>query len=135
MTRFFDIDDANETLLEVGPLLATLADQRLELIRLRDRSMAAHSPAGGASGDANDGVDEAEARRLQLRMKGVIDQMAAAVVGSRPRAITSMSTTGGRSVPSSSREARDSRSVSDQRSPSSPAARGSWVGDWAACAA
>ena len=79
MTRFFDIDDANETLLEVGPLLATLADQRLELIRLRDRSMAAHSPAGGSPVDANDGVDEAEARRLQLRMKGVIDQMAAAV--------------------------------------------------------
>ncbi|MGK2851253.1 MAG: DUF2203 domain-containing protein [Candidatus Limnocylindrales bacterium] len=79
MTRFFDIDDANATLVEVGPLLATLADQRLELIRLRDRSMAAHSPAGGGSGEADDAVDEAEARRLRLRMKGVIDQMAAAV--------------------------------------------------------
>lgn len=79
MSRFFDIDDANATLVEVAPLLATLADQRLELIRLRDRSMAAHSPAGGGSGDADDGVDAAEARRLRLRMKGVIDQMAAAV--------------------------------------------------------
>lgn len=79
MSRFFDIDDANATLEEVGPLLATLADQRLELIRLRDRSMAAHSPAGGGPGDTDDGVDEAEARRLRLRMKGVIDQMAAAV--------------------------------------------------------
>lgn len=79
MSRFFDIDDANATLAEVAPLLATLADQRLELIRLRDRSMAAHSPAGGGSGDADDGVDAAEARRLRLRMKGVIDQMAAAV--------------------------------------------------------
>lgn len=76
MTRFFDIDDANATLVEVGPLLATLADQRLELIRLRDRSMAA---AGGGSGEPDDAVDEAEARRLRLRMKGVIDQMAAAV--------------------------------------------------------
>lgn len=79
MSRFFDIDDANATLVEVAPLLATLADQRLELIRLRDRSMAAHSPAGGGSSDADDGVDAAEARRLRLRMKGVIDQMAAAV--------------------------------------------------------
>lgn len=79
MSRFFDIDDANATLVEVAPLLATLADQRLELIRLRDRSMAAHSPAGGGPGDVDDGVDEAEARRLRLRMKGVIDQMAAAV--------------------------------------------------------
>jgi len=79
MTRFFGIDDANTTLVEVGPLLATLADQRLELIRLRDRSMAAHSPTGGGSADVDDSVDEAEARRLQLRMKGVIDQMAAAV--------------------------------------------------------
>lgn len=79
MSRFFDIDDANATLVEVAPLLATLADQRLELIRLRDRSMAAHSPAGGGPGEADDSVDEAEARRLRLRMKGVIDQMAAAV--------------------------------------------------------
>lgn len=79
MTRFFDIDDANAALEEVGPLLATLADQRTELIRLRDGSLAAHSPAGGGSGELDDAVDEAEARRIQLRMKGVIDQMAAAV--------------------------------------------------------
>ena len=37
MTRFFDIDAANAALAELGPLLATLADQRAELIRLRDR--------------------------------------------------------------------------------------------------
>jgi len=79
MLRFFDIDDANAALVEVGPLLAVLADQRLELIRLRDRSMTAHSPSGGIPGELDDVVDEAEARRLRLRMKGVIDQMAAAV--------------------------------------------------------
>ncbi|MEO6206802.1 MAG: DUF2203 domain-containing protein [Candidatus Limnocylindrales bacterium] len=79
MTRFFDIDDANAALVEVAPLLATLTDQRVELIRLRDRSLAAHSPAGSGSGELDDTVDEAEARRIQLRMKGVIDQMAAAV--------------------------------------------------------
>jgi hypothetical protein len=76
MTRFFDVDAANEALLEVAPLLATLADQRAELIRLRDRTIAAHSPAGGA---ASEDADEDEARRIRLRMQGVIDQMTAAV--------------------------------------------------------
>jgi hypothetical protein len=76
MTRFFDVDDANEALIEVGPLLATLADQRAELIRLRDRVMAAPSPSGGGSGDE---LDPDEARLIRLRMQGVIDQMTAAV--------------------------------------------------------
>ena len=75
MDRTFDIDQANAALEAVAPLLATLADQRLELIRLRDRTLAS-SPAGPeGSGD----LDEEEARRLRLRMQGVIDQMAAAV--------------------------------------------------------
>jgi hypothetical protein len=76
MTRFFDVDAANEALTEVGPLLATLADQRNELIMLRDRALAARSPSGAGSADA---ADPEEARRLRLRMQGVIDQMSAAV--------------------------------------------------------
>lgn len=76
MSRFFDVDAANEALVEVAPLLATLADQRAELIRLRDRTIAATSPAGGGGGEE---VDEEEARRIRLRMQGVIDQMTAAV--------------------------------------------------------
>jgi hypothetical protein len=82
VTRFFDIDEANATLTEVAPLLDTLASQRAELIRLRDRSLAAHQPAGGTGGDAgevDDAPDPEEARRIRLRMQGVIDQMAAAV--------------------------------------------------------
>ena len=75
MARFFDIDAANEALTEVGPLLATLADQRAELIRLRDRTLAAHASAGGAPR----GVDPDEAQRIRLRMQGIVDQMAAAV--------------------------------------------------------
>ena len=75
MTRFFDIDAANEALTEVGPLLATLSDQRAELIRLRDRALAAHSTSGG--GAAKD--DREETQRIRLRMQGIIDQMAAAV--------------------------------------------------------
>jgi hypothetical protein len=75
MTQYFDIDAANEALAEVGPLLATLSDQRLELIRLRDRSLAAHSAAGGGTSEEDPG----ESQLLRLRMKGIVDQMAAAV--------------------------------------------------------
>jgi hypothetical protein len=76
MTRFYDIDAANAALAEVEPLLATLSDQRAELIRLRDRAIATSSPAGsGPSGKD----DEEEGRLLRLRMQGVVDQMAAAV--------------------------------------------------------
>jgi hypothetical protein len=78
MTRFFDVDAANEALTEVGPLLATLADQRNELITLRDRALAARSPSRAGSGDEAE-ADPEEARRIRLRMQGVIDQMSAAV--------------------------------------------------------
>jgi hypothetical protein len=79
MGRFFDIDEADAALAEVGPLCATLADQREELIRLRDRTLAAQRPATGVLPGAPAPLDEAEARRIKLRMQGVIDQMAAAV--------------------------------------------------------
>ncbi len=76
MTRFFDVDAANEVLAEVAPLLATLADQRNELIMLRDRALTAHSPSGAGSADD---ADPEEGRRIRLRMQGIIDQMSAAV--------------------------------------------------------
>jgi hypothetical protein len=75
MARFFDIDAANEALTEVGPLLATLSDQRAELIRLRDRVLAAQTSPAGGSGE----IDGVEAQRIRLRMQGIVDQMAAAV--------------------------------------------------------
>jgi hypothetical protein len=79
VTTFFDIDAANQALIEIEPLLANLADQRLELIRLRDRTLAAHQAAGVGGSESVEPMDEAEARRIKLRMQGVIDQMAAAV--------------------------------------------------------
>jgi hypothetical protein len=75
VTQFYDIDAANAALLEVEPILATLADQRLELIRLRDRLVATPSTAGSGSTE----LDPEESRRIRLRIKGVVDQMAAAV--------------------------------------------------------
>lgn len=67
MTTFYDIDAANARLVEVRDVLALLRDQRAELIRLRDLS---RSPD----------TDPADQRRIDLRMKGIIDQMQAAVV-------------------------------------------------------
>jgi len=65
MTKFFDIDAANRALEEVAPLLATLADQRAELIRLRDRTLAAHASATGGGPD----LEPEEAQRIRLRMR------------------------------------------------------------------
>jgi hypothetical protein len=62
-------------LTEAEPILATLAEQRAELIRLRDRALAASSAPGGGSS----GLDEEEHRLVRLRLQGVIDQMAAGV--------------------------------------------------------
>ncbi len=79
MTTFFDIDAANAALTEVAPLLANLSDQRRELIRLRDRTIATHQAAGVGPSEPIEAIDADEARLLRLRMQGVIDQMSAAV--------------------------------------------------------
>ena len=50
MSRFYDIDDANATLAELGPILTTLVEQRAELVRLRDHVLANTRPSGGAGG-------------------------------------------------------------------------------------
>jgi hypothetical protein len=74
MTRFFDLDEANEALRELEPILAALRDQRSELIRLRDRVLAATSGGEAEPADPSD-----ELRLLRMRMQGVIDQMQAGV--------------------------------------------------------
>jgi hypothetical protein len=85
MTRFFDLDEAAETLPELGGILTRLRDQRGELIRLRDEVLeqqAAVEAGGAASGSGRSGeesLDAAELRRVRLRMQGVIDQMQAGV--------------------------------------------------------
>jgi hypothetical protein len=85
MTRFYDIDGANEQLVGLRPILAALRDQRAELIRLRDevleRQQAVEATTEGSGGGAGhtDDEDAAELRRLRLRMQGVIDQMQAGV--------------------------------------------------------
>jgi len=77
MGHFYGIDEANEQLVEVRPLLERLAAQRLDLIRLRDRAVTAGSGPSSTADDTGD-TDE-ELRNLRLRMQGIIDQMQAAV--------------------------------------------------------
>jgi hypothetical protein len=98
MARFYDIDAANAAVSELDGILGVLAEQRAELVRLRDQVLAAGTGAGdGATtavadrnrrpakpvkpGDPRSGdtpfVDDL--RLTRLRMQGLIDQMAAGV--------------------------------------------------------
>jgi hypothetical protein len=94
MTRFYDIDEANEAIPDVERILLDLRDQRAELIRLRDAVLEAagqgrEGPTAPPSGEAADpaaSVDDQ--RRLRLRMQGVIDQMQAAVTQLVERDVT-----------------------------------------------
>ena len=82
MARFFDIDDANEALPELRTILATLRDERTQLIALRDEFARQTTPADRGSGGPESGEPSElgeERRRLRLRMQGVIDQMQAGV--------------------------------------------------------
>lgn len=107
MTRFFDLDEANDVLPEVRTILESLRDERAELIRLRDAVLlhrsGSESPAstpteanvggssrpsdsgdGGGGGEVSDHSDDSdsgdpEVRILRLRMQGVIDRMQAGV--------------------------------------------------------
>ena len=47
MTRFYDLDAANATVPELDGILGVLAEQRAELVRLRDEVLA----SGGGGGD------------------------------------------------------------------------------------
>jgi len=46
MTRFYDIDAANAAVPELDGIVEVLAEQRAELVRLRDEVLAAGSGAG-----------------------------------------------------------------------------------------
>jgi hypothetical protein len=73
--HFYGIDEANGALPEVERILAALRDQRVELIELRDRVVAASPPDDETPPP---GVPE-RIRLLRLGMQGLIDQMQAGV--------------------------------------------------------
>jgi hypothetical protein len=85
MARYYDIDDANALLPELGTIVGVLGEQRSDLVRLRDEVLAAGKAGGeGATpGSGTGGSDgppiSGELRLTRLRMQGLIDQMAAGV--------------------------------------------------------
>lgn len=87
MTRFYDLDAANAAVSELDGILAVLAEQRAELVRLRDEVVAGGGVAGDgaptAVADRSSRPEEApiadDLRLTRLRMQGLIDQMAAGV--------------------------------------------------------
>lgn len=86
MTRFYDLDAANDRLPELREILGALRDQRAELIRLRDQVLErqeAVEAGGGRVGegppDSEEAASDDELRLIRLRMQGVIDQMQAGV--------------------------------------------------------
>ena len=97
MTRFYDIDAANAAVPELDGIVGVLAEQRAELVRLRDEVLAAGTGAGDgattavadrSSRPAAESSGETQAadppivddlRLTRLRMQGLIDQMAAGV--------------------------------------------------------
>jgi hypothetical protein len=87
VTSFYSIDDAERRLPDVRDVLVRLNDQRTQLVDLRDRAVERLAVVGGredAEGverdlDETAVANDAELRRLRLRMQGVIDQMQAAV--------------------------------------------------------
>ncbi len=97
MTRYYTLDAANAAVPELEGILGVLADQRAELVRLRDEVLAAGSGAGdGATTAVADRANRPTApeasretpldppivddlRLTRLRMQGLIDQMAAGV--------------------------------------------------------
>jgi len=98
VTRFFDLDEANELIPEVRTILESLRGERAELIRLRDQLLLIEAaadtpsqtpteanvrgtsrPADPGEGDEDPVGRTGERRVLRLRMQGVIDQMQAGV--------------------------------------------------------
>jgi hypothetical protein len=86
MTRFYDLEAANAAVPELDGIVSVLAEQRAELVRLRDEVLA--GTGGGDGGTttvaerrpgAGDEVRVDDLRLTRLRMQGLIDQMAAGV--------------------------------------------------------
>jgi hypothetical protein len=66
VTTFYDIEAANARIPVIRDILTLLRDQLAELGRLRDESLAPD-------------LGDADSRRIELRISGIVDQMHASV--------------------------------------------------------
>jgi hypothetical protein len=84
MTRFYRLDEANALVPELQARCERLRDQRLDLVGLRDEVAIREASLEGAAANPGGGgtalpEDDADIRRLRLRMRGLVDQMQAEV--------------------------------------------------------
>ncbi|HET7726305.1 MAG TPA: DUF2203 domain-containing protein [Candidatus Limnocylindrales bacterium] len=79
MARFYDIDAANALVPELAGVAGRLRDHRADLIALRDEARARQA-AGVPEGGSQDASPDLEIRRIDLRMRGIVDQMQAEVM-------------------------------------------------------
>ncbi len=80
VSRYYGPHDADDLLPELVAVVGRLRDQRAELLALRDEVRARErSLAGGSTAGDRGSGDDAELRRLNLKMRGIVDQMQADV--------------------------------------------------------
>jgi hypothetical protein len=89
VSRFYSLDDANALLPELASVVGRLRDQRDELVGIRDayRDRESLVIGGVIAEDPDAEGDDAELRRLRLRMRGIVDQMQADVAWLDERSI------------------------------------------------
>lgn len=73
MSDFYSIDAANALVADLAAVTGRLRDRREELIALRDAYREREAVVAGGVPGAGD--NDAELRRLNLRMRGIVDQM------------------------------------------------------------
>lgn len=88
MSRFYDFDAADALVPELERVLGSLRDERAELIELRDEAVERRQAAvrEGAWAGAEEDTGR-ELRRIELRMRGIVDRMQAEVVWLDERSI------------------------------------------------
>ena len=81
MSRFYGPADADALVPDLVTVVERLRDQRTELVGLRDAFRARESDLVDAliADEPTPDGDDAELRRLRLRMRGIVDQMQADV--------------------------------------------------------
>jgi hypothetical protein len=84
VSGFYSIDAANDRLAELRPVLERLRAERSDLVALRDLAVDRISAVeargeGSGRGELPSPEDDAELRRIRMRMQGIVDQMQAAV--------------------------------------------------------